>query len=224
MNIENDLKKDGITVIKSLDTLSVTLIAKFVAEKFISAFPFSGFRYNDLFIKISRLNMFIADIPEGMSEANYFYKNSSIYFKQGLTMDQMKELTVHEFIHHFQEIKDNKGTLYRLGLCDFTKVKVHGMALNEAAVQLISSKILKKDIDNVKYYGIEFSTISPSYYPMLCNLVNQMAYLIGEDVLFDSTLYSNDKFKNSFIKLCGQKTLNQIEKNFDKKEATAYEI
>lgn len=39
MNVENELKKDGITVIKPLDTLSITLIAKFVAEKFMSFFP-----------------------------------------------------------------------------------------------------------------------------------------------------------------------------------------
>ena len=40
MSIENDLRKDGITVIQPLDTLSVTLIAKYVAEKYISYFPF----------------------------------------------------------------------------------------------------------------------------------------------------------------------------------------
>ena len=216
MNIENELKKDGIIVIKPLDTLSITLIAKFVAEKFMSFFPFSRFHYHDLFVKISRLNMYIADIPEGMSEANYFYKNSSIYFKDGLTMDEMKELTIHEFIHHFQEIKDQKGNLYRLGLYDFTGIKVHGMALNEAAVQLISSKILKKDQDSVKYYGIEFNTITPTYYPLLCNLISQMAYVVGDVVLYDSTLYSNDRFKNAFIHSTSEATFNQIEKNFDK--------
>lgn len=216
MNVENELKKDGITVIKPLDTLSITLIAKFVAEKFMSFFPFSRFYYHDLFVKISRLNMYIADMPKGMSEANYFYKNSSIYFKDDLTIDQMKELTVHEFIHHFQEIKDQKGNLYRLGLCDFTGVKVHGMALNEAAVQLISSKILKNKQDSVKYYGIEFNTITPTYYPLLCNLINQMAYIVGDVVLYDSTLYSNDRFKNAFIRSTSEATFNQIEKNFDK--------
>lgn len=216
MNIENDLKKDGITVIKPLDTLSVTLIAKFVSDKFMSFFPFSRFRYQDLFTKISRLGMYIADMPKGMSEANYFYKNSSIYFKDGLSMDEMKELTIHEFIHHFQEIKDQKGNLYRLGLCDFTGIKVHGMALNEAAVQLISSKILKKEPDTVKYYGIEFTTSTPSYYPLLCNLINQMAYIVGEVVLYDSTLYSNDRFKRAFIRATSENTFNQIEKNFDK--------
>lgn len=216
MNIENELKKDGIKVIKQLDVLSTTLVAKFVAEKFIAFFPFSHFNYADLFCTIASLNMYIADIPEGMSEANYFYKNSSIYFKQGLSIEEMKELTIHEFIHHFQEIKDEKGNLYRLGLCDFTGIKIHGMALNEAAVQLIASKILKKEEEVVKYYGIEFSTFTPSYYPLLCNLISQMAYVVGEVVLFDSTLYSNDRFKNAFIRLTSDSTFRQVEKGFDK--------
>lgn len=216
MTIENELKKDGISVIEKLDTLSVTLIANFVSEKFISYFPFSNIKYHDLFIKISRLGMYIADIPEGMSEANYFYKNESIYFKKGLSMDEMKELTIHEFIHHFQEKKDDKGVLYRLGLCDFTSFKIHGNAINEASVQLISSKILKKEEDTVKYYGIEFSTSSPTYYPILCNLINQMGYITGYQVLYDSTLYSNDNFKNCFKKLCGTNTFYEIENNFEK--------
>ena len=40
MKIEKDLRKDGITVIDTLDMLSVTLISKFVAEKLSSSFPF----------------------------------------------------------------------------------------------------------------------------------------------------------------------------------------
>ena len=216
MSIENELKKDGITVVNKLDALSTTLIAKYVAEKFVSSFPFSHFRYHDLFIKISRLNMYIADMPDGMSEANYFYKNSSIYFKNGLTLDEMKEVSIHEFIHHFQEIKDKSGNLYRLGLCDFMGIKVRGMALNEAAVQLISSRILKKDYENVKYYNIEFSTQTPSYYPLICNLIAQMGYIVGDNVLYDSTLYSNDSFKNAFIKSTSSDTFYQIQNNFDK--------
>ena len=216
MSIENELKKDGITVIKQLDTLSTTLIAKYVAEKFVSSFPFSHFRYHDLFVKVSRLNMYIADMPEGMSEANYFYKNSSIYFRDGLSLDEMKEVSIHEFIHHFQEVKDKSGNLYRLGLCDFMGIKIRGMALNEAAVQLISSRILKNDFENVKYYNIEFSTQTPTYYPLLCNLVAQMGYLVGDSVLYDSTLYSNDSFKIAFIKSTSEDTFYKIQNNFDK--------
>lgn len=215
MKIENDLRKDGITVIEPLDMLSVTLISKFVAEKLSSALPFYNLKYHNLFVRISRISMYIADIPDGLSEANYFYKNSSIYFKRGLSLEDMQKFAVHEFIHHIQELKDNKNILYRLGLCDFTGFKIYGMALNEAAVQLISSKALKTDSETVKYYGIEFNTISPNCYPMICNLVNQMSYITGEDTLFESTLYSNDKFKNSFIKLCGEKQFYKCQNNLD---------
>ena len=213
--IEKDLEKDGIKVIKPIDTLTITLISKYVSEKLSTLLPFFNLKYNDLFIKISRIPMFVAQIPEGMSEANYFYKNQTIYFKDGLALEDMQKFAIHEFIHHMQEQKDNNGLLYKLGLCDFSHLKIKGMSLNEGAVQLISSKALKTTPEFVKYYNIEFSSISPNYYPIICNLVNQMAYITGENVLIDSTLYSNDKFKNSFIGLCGKKTFHKCQKNLD---------
>ena len=216
MNIEKDLKKDGITVIEPLNTLSITLIAKFVAEKLVSAFPFYGFNYDKLFIKLSNIPMYIANIPSSMGEANYFYKNSSIYFKEGLLLDDMKNFAVHEFIHAYQELKDKNNVLYRLGLCDFTGLKVTGMALNEAAVQLMASKALNAESEAVKYYDIEFNTNTPNCYPIICNLVNQMSYLIGENVLFDSTINSNNKFSKSLIAICGHKNYKKIINNLDK--------
>ena len=57
MSIETDLKKDGIEVIKPLDTLKINSIAKNVSQKICEAFPNYGFNQNDLFIKLSRLNM-----------------------------------------------------------------------------------------------------------------------------------------------------------------------
>ena len=89
-NIENDLKKDGITIVKPVDTLTITLIAKFVAEKLTTTFIFYGLKQNDLFVRIARVPMYIAKIPDGMSEANYLYKNSSIYFKEGLSIEEMQ--------------------------------------------------------------------------------------------------------------------------------------
>lgn len=215
-NIENDLKKDGILIVKPLDALTINLIAKFVSEKLTTTLVFYGLKKDDLFMKISKVPMYIAKIPEGMSEANYLYKNSSIYFKEGLSLEEMQVYAIHEFIHYYQELKDKKNVLYRLGLCDFTNFRIYGMALNEAAVQFIASKALKNEVDMVKYYGIYMPTISPNCYPIICNLIVQMAYVTGEQVLLDSTLYSNDNFKNSFIKLCGEKTFYVVQNNFDK--------
>ena len=76
MSIESDLKKDGIKVISKIDTLVVNNIARNIARKIVSTFPELNFNETDLFIKLARLDMYTASMPDGMAEANYFYKNS----------------------------------------------------------------------------------------------------------------------------------------------------
>ena len=216
MNIESALKKDGITVIAPLDSESVNEIAKSVSESLLLAFPNFGFTFESLYKRFSSIKMYMADIPHGLSEASYFYKNNSIYFRDGMGLADLKKFAVHECIHNLQEVTDEKGNLSRLGLCTFKGSKVFGMALNEAAVQLASSNILGSTFENVTYYGINFSTISPNCYPLLCNLISQMAYATGEEVLFDSVLNSSDYFRNKFVALCGENVYNQIANSFDK--------
>lgn len=216
MSIESDLKKDGITVIEPLDILSINTISKNVSEKIISTFPDFGFTFDALYDRFSNLPMYIANIPNGMSEASYFYKNSAIYFRDGMGLADLEKFAVHELIHNLQEQKDTKGNITRLGLCTFKGSKIEGMALNEAAVQLLSSNILGHTFENATYYDITFSTISPNCYPLLCNLIYQMAYVTGEEVLFDSTFNSNDHFKNKFVALCGEHVYSQLSNLFDK--------
>lgn len=216
MSIESDLKKDGIEVVGQLDTLSINSLAHDVAEKICKAFPEQNFIFHNLFIALSRIPMYIANIPDGFAEANYFYKNSSIYFKAGIPINELEKFAIHEFIHYLQEIKDKKGNLIRLGLCEFGDLKVYGMALNEGAVQLMSSKALGNQQEIVKYYGISLPTSSPTYYPILCNLVAQMAYITGEEALFDSTFYCSDSFKERFSDLCGINALFKVQNNLDK--------
>ena len=79
MSIESDLRKDGIEVIKKLDTLRVNSIARTVSISLCETFPDFNLNQNDLFIKLSRLNMYIARMPEGVAEANYFYKNFTLH-------------------------------------------------------------------------------------------------------------------------------------------------
>lgn len=216
MSIDSDLKKDGITIIEPLDASTIHTIAKNVSEKIVSTFPNFGFNLDTLYNRFSNLPMYIANIPEGMSEASYFYKNSAIYFRDGMGLGDLEKFAVHELVHHLQEEKNSKGNLIRLGLCNFKGSKVEGMALNEAAVQLLASNILGNTFENVTYYDIIFSTISPNCYPLLCNLIYQMAYITGEEVLFDSTFNSNDHFKNKFSALCGEKVYSHLSSLFDK--------
>lgn len=215
MSIENDLRKDGIEVTTSLDTLKVNSIAKEISQKLIAAFPEHNFKLGELFIRLSRLKMYMAKVPNGFSEANYFYKNTSIYFNEKVSFTKLMPYAMHECIHYLQERKDKKGHLLRLGLCDLTQYKIHGLGMNEAAVQFATSKAFLAPNERVKYYEISFPTISPSCYPIECNLIQQMAYITGEYVLLDSTFYSTDDFKNSFIEATSEKTFYTLEHNFD---------
>lgn len=215
MSIETELKKDGIEVIKKLDTLKINSIAMNVSLKLCETFPEYNLNQNELFIKLSRLNMYKAKMPEGMAEANYFYKNTSIYFNEHIQDEDLEEFAIHECIHYLQEIKDKRNYLLRMGLCDYTEFKIYGLGLNEAAVQLIASKVNKIPKEFVKYFGISFETNSPSYYPLECCLVQQLAYITGEDVLFKSTLNSTDEFKEKFASLTSPKTFMAIQNAID---------
>lgn len=89
------------------------------------------------------------------------------------------------------------------------------VGLNEAAVQLMASKALNLPYDNVKYFDISFRSNTPNYYPLECALVMQMAYAIGEDVLFDSTLNSTNNFKEKYISITSKRDFFKIERNID---------
>ena len=215
MSIESELKNEGIVVIKNLNALQVHTIAKFVAEKLVSNFPEQNLNLDNLIFELSKLNMCIAKMPPDGAAAKFYYKNSTLYFHENLSFDDIENLAIHECIHFIQQSTDSNNKLVRLGLCDFSNSYLNGMGVNEAAVQFMASKCLDSKNEDVKYYDIEFSTISPSYYPLQCNLIGQISYIIGEDILFNSTLYGNDNFKEKFISVTNQDIFYTIQKNID---------
>lgn len=215
MSIESELRRDGIEIVSKLDTLEVNSIAKTIADKLTQTFPKFKLNSTDLFMRLSRLNMYRAKMPDGLSEANYFYKNSSIYFNEHIPFEDLHEFAIHECIHYLQEVKDKRNYLIRMGLCDFTEFNTYGLGLNEAAVQLMSATVIGIQKEEVKYFGITFISDSPSYYPLECNLVRQMASITGEDVLFESTFFSNDNFKNKFIELTSEKVFYAVQNAID---------
>lgn len=214
MKIKSELRKEGIEVISQLNTLKVNSIATNIAQKLVDTFPEQNINYHELFMKLSRLNMYIAKIPNGVA-AKYYYKNSSIYFSESTNLEDISSVVIHECIHYLQAEINQKNKLVKLGLCDFTDIKLSGMALNEAAVQLMAMKCTHAKFDTVKYFDIELPSNSPDYYALECNLVRQMAYITGEYVLYNSTFYGNDDFKNKFITLTSEEDFEIIKNNIN---------
>ena len=215
MSIKSDLRNEGIEVTKELSLATVTSLAKSISEKICITFPEYNFNQTDLFIKLCKLKMYMAKMPEGMAEANYFHKNTSIYFNDKIDLNDIEEFAIHECIHYIQEVKDKKNTLVRMGLSEYNGFNIYGLGINEAAVQLMSSKIIGIQKEYVKYFGLNFETNSPSYYPLECALVNQLAFIVGENILFESTINSNNNFKNAFSNLTSLKTYITIQNCID---------
>ena len=216
MSIQKELKKEGIEVITKLDTLISNDICKSVSRRIIESFPDFDFTKDEIYQKLLEITMYRAKMIEGMSEANYYYKDSSIYFNDNIDYSDLEEFAIHECIHHLQKRQEKNGDLLKLGLCTYHNLKPNGLAINEAGVQYTSSMIIGIEPDYEKYYGISLYTPSPSYYPLECSLLNQIIYFTGKDLLFKSTLFSTDEFKDKIIELTSEKTYITIIKLFDK--------
>lgn len=214
MSINSILKKEGIIVVNTLNTLEINKIASKIAEMLCSTFPEHNLNKSDLFISISRLNMYIAKMPNDQAKAKYFYKNNSIYFSEDMDLEDLNTLAVHECIHFLQQLKDKRGKVTRLGLYKLSG-KTCGMGINEAAVQLMASKATNSNLDTVRYYNMDLTTESPDYYPLETALLRELIYFTGTYPLFHSVLYSNDVFKNTLIAKSDEKTYYQIEYNLD---------
>lgn len=213
MSTNSRLKKEGIEIVEQLDTLKVNTIAISIASKLCLAFPEHNLNKSELFTSLSRINMYIAKMPEDSAGAKYFYKNNSIYFNKEYDLDEMAKLAMHECIHYIQEFRDENNNLVKMGLYNCTLNS--GLGINEAAVQLMASEANMCPSTSETYYNVSLNTISPNYYPLECALVNQMAYFTGTYPLFHSTLNSNDVFKNTFILKSNKRAYNTIVKNID---------
>ena len=215
MNIEKDLVKDGIIVTEKIDTDIILNITQNISKKIVNTFPNFNLNADEIFSKLFSLNMYKANMPDGMAEANYCYKNSSIYFNSHIANEDLEEFAIHECLHFLQEVKDENDNISRMGLSTYHNSKPIGTGLNEAAVQYISAKIIGIEPDFEKYYDINIFTPSPSYYPVECALLNELIFIVGEDLLFKSTFFSTDDFKDAIIARSSKRTFNIIQKTFD---------
>ena len=213
MSIEHLLKKEGISNIEKLPTIKTNLISNNIANKLCEIFPEHNFDKQNLFVNLSRLNMYTADIPYTSSMAKYVSQNQSIYFNRSMNLEDLDTIAIHECLHYIQESNAKAQNNNRLGIAILGK---EGMALNEAAVQLMASEANKEKEDIVTYYNLTLPTTSPTYYTLECALLKQITYFTGTYPLYHSTIYSNDIFKNTFIQKTNKRIYKIIEKNFNK--------
>lgn len=207
MGIQALLKNEGINIVRELNKIEVKTIAKDISIKLCLAFPEHNLSRNDLCNAFSNVKMYLAHLPRDFSGAKYILENNSIYFNCTLPFEEIPNTAMHECIHFIQHYNSNS----KLGLYVSSK----GLALNEAAVQLMASEANMHEIVEVKYFDISLKTISPDYYPLECALLNQITYFTGTYPLYNSVLFSNDIFKNTFITQFNKKLYSFVSSKLD---------
>ena len=204
----------GIIVTKKIEDKEAIKLIDSVATKLVESYPNSKLIYMNIFKTLLDTPMYYAKIPEGISKVNYYYKDSSIIFKEGMDLSIIDEYMLHEFIHKLQEKRDRHGNIVRIGICEFNLIKIKGTGLNEGAIQYIISNVIDNSDKTIDVNGIEIISKS-TYYPLLSNIINQLAVLLGEDELIDSTINGNEDFKFKIIDNIGFVEYNKIEKNMN---------
>lgn len=207
MNINYLLKNEGISVVRELNNQEVKTIAKDIAIKLCLAFPEHNMSRADLFNAFSSIKMYLANFPKDFSGAKYILESNHIYFNSSLPFEDIPSTAMHECIHFLQHYNSSS----KFGLSSSNKET----ALNEAAVQLMASEANMNPTVDVKYFNISLKTNSPDYYPLECALVNEITYFTGTYPLYNSVLFSNDIFKNTFITKFNKKLYNYLIKKIN---------
>jgi len=207
MKLDLLLRNEGIDIVRELSKQEVSTIAKDVAIKLCLAFPEHNLNRLDLYNALSEIKMYYANLPKDFSGAKYILENNSIYFNSNLPFENIPTTSMHECIHFIQHYNSEQS----FGLSSSTK----DISLNEAAVQLMASEANMQPEVEVKYFDINIKTISPDYYPLECSLLNQIAYFTGTYPLYNSVLFSNDIFKNTFITKFNKKVYANLIKRLD---------
>ena len=199
MKIEKKLKKLGIKETKEFTQEEKDLVANNVTVSLTMAFPILKSEQANILNKIQNANMFYAKTSENLPKINYIYENHKIYFDESVEIQNITDAMLHEIIHFMQDVRKKNGKLDRMGLCNFNELSLHGLGINEGAVQYVSAKALNSGVQTVKTFEIVLRTISPNYYPVLTNLIEQIIFLIGEDELVKAIILNDEEFENTFF-------------------------
>ena len=213
MNIEKKLKRLGVKETKEFTKEEKNIVANNVTVSLIMAFPVLKTEQENILNKIQNANMFYAKIDENLPKINYIYENHKIYFDESVDINKLTDSMIHEIIHYIQDIRKKKDKLDKIGLCNFNELSLNGLGINEGAVQYISAKALNYNEQTVNKEGILLRTISPNYYPILTNLIEQIISLIGEDELVKAIIEEiKIQFPNldKFGKIINEKHFNRI--------------
>ena len=214
MKLRIILKNMGIENEEKISFDRKEKLCKTVSKKISSTFNKYGIKYEDIYLKLINTEMYFADIGPKSDKVSYIYKNASIYIDRSINIDKITDELLRGMIHKIQENRNNRNQIKTIGLFDLNNPIMNGIGLNEAAIEYCIHLLLYTKKEKINAYGINVDSLS-RLYPTLTNIVEQITFIVGEEVLIKSLLYGNSDFKKAFIKECSREKYYEIVRNMD---------
>ena len=216
MENKKELKRYNIEPIRQLAPEELEFIAIETTKKMETMIP--EFNGENMYKKIKNAKIYLAKIPNQYSKVNYIVTTNAIYIRGEENIKNIDEILFHEIFHYIQCNSENnyEGMPNQMGLCKFKTYTIKGLAINEASIQLIISIVFNHKQKYSNYFGIEVKSIENKYFPILCSLLQQIAYVVGYLPILKSMLENSDDFKESFEKFAGKKAYEFLTESFDK--------
>lgn len=214
MKLSKIAKSEGLSNLQRFSEFQVNKLSTTISKKLAILLKDYNLSEEQLFNVLQTLNMFSAKFTNQNISAKYHYESNTIFISQNLDLFCPDSVVIHECLHFLQsEIEKNK--VVKMGLYNVKSYKNKGLALNEAAVQIIASLASNIKPSSLTYFGMQFISPSPEYYTLETTLIRQMSYFTGTYPLFYSTLYSADLFKDVFSNITSKKLYEDISKNMN---------
>ena len=216
MEISGELKRYNIKPIRELTEEEIEYIATETTKKMEEMI--TEFNGEHMYKKIKEAKIYVADIPEKFTKVNYIVSTNAIYIRGVENIKVIDEVMFHEIFHYIQCNQENngEGMPKQMGLCKFGAYNIKGLAINEAAMQLIIAMVFNKKQENHHYFGIQIKSIYNQYFPILCAILQQVIYVIGHMPLLKSILENSDDFEDAFEKFAGKNAYEFLLSSFDK--------
>ena len=210
-----ELRKMGITAEGAVSLGGQEQLVQNFVEALKMTFPEQSILEETIRDHFQQHNMYWARFEKNLGNASYSYKNGQLYLSRQIDFQKLDPFVLHEMIHSLQD-KQIEIDYRKLGLCTMTDFKMEGLALNEAGIQYVVAKMLQQDREKIDYGELSLKTRSPQYYPLLCNLLEQIVVLVGEECLVGSVLWSQSSFRENCILAFGEQAYLDIAKEMDK--------
>lgn len=214
MDLKQAIKKYDITDIAQINEEQHIRLARKVAEMISNKFNYIDYDY--IYNKMMAAKVYIGHIRNISNKAIYAFDDDSLIIDKNQDLNEMTRELLFECVHTIQDRRNKKGELQQLGQITLTTFKEYAIAINETAVQYIVSKTLENKKISTEVFGIKVNTFHTDKYALICNILEQLKFVIGENQLVKSTIYATDDFIVDGYDAITKTIFDNVQNNMDK--------